>query len=172
LLAKESSRRRKGGLVGLGDQHQGKRSSLRPRGEDKQGGGDAGKRQTRSDLAEGAEAALSPSIIAASPDPWDAVEEGLHQEGGEGDVEGGVDDDEASQAVGEVERREEPKIGVISITSGNIWVTQHRPTIRTCRGRRASQPAPGRSSSTAVTTGTMALFWKKRGKSVCCSTDA
>jgi hypothetical protein len=38
----------------------------------------------------------------------DAVEEGLHQEAGEGHVEGGVDDDQPEQVVGQAERRHEP----------------------------------------------------------------
>src|ERR1700676_5002705 len=89
-------------LVALRDQHQREEELTPRRGEDEaEGGGDAGQCEGHRDLAEGAEAGIAVDHRRFLELLRDAVEEGLHQEGREGHVEGRIDDDQAGQAVGQ-----------------------------------------------------------------------
>ena len=101
----EADREGRGAVAG--NQHQGKQQLAPCCGKDKpQRRGDAGKRQRQDDLAEGLEPGGAVDHRRLFEILRNAIEEGLHQEGGEGHVEGGVDDDQAGKAVSQAERRQ------------------------------------------------------------------
>ncbi len=94
---------REGRCIIAVDQHQREEQLAPGGGEDEaERGRNAGQRQRQDDLPEGRELGGAVDHRRLFEILRNAVEEGLHQEGREGHVEGGVDDDEAGQAVGQV----------------------------------------------------------------------